>query len=77
MIQSQQSLSISSDVSYTVSLRHAPLVDLTKEPNFILHVKTTVKRISSHHLRMKITIIEKQQSLNKLKASLKFSHIYI
>lgn len=78
MIQSRQSLSISSEVSCTVSLQRAPLVDLMKEPNFILQVITIVKRIFSHHLRMKITIIEKQQSLNKLKASLKFSiYIYI
>lgn len=78
MIQSQQSLYISSEMSCTVSLQHAPLVDLTKEPNFILHVITIIKRIFSHPLRMKITIIEKQQSLNKLKAPLKFPiYIYI
>lgn len=52
-------------------------MDLTKEPNFILCVITTVKRIFSHHLRMKIiAIIERQQSLNKLTASSKFFHIH-
>lgn len=77
-VQIQRRLYISSEASFTVSLQCAPLVDSTKKTNFILHVETIVKRAFSHHPRMKvITMIGRQQSLNKLKASLKFFHIHI